>query len=160
MLVVLEDERPEDVGADDDCALVVVAVVDVVVVAAVAVVDAVVVAVVGGLAAVQLATGRLKQAHRVGRVEQSTVKMQVRIDSATTNVRSPSTSMAQLLAAARCELGAARVALDAPLLRRKAHSRAHGTVDAERRCVFEFAEHRSLMCTAVFWTRASNTCSC
>jgi hypothetical protein len=51
-----------------------VAVVDVdvvVVVAAVAVVDAFVVALVGGLAAVQLATGRLKQAHRVGRVEQS-----------------------------------------------------------------------------------------
>ena len=35
-----------------------------------------------------------------------------------------------------------------PLLRRKAHSRAHGTVDAERgakrRCVFEFAERQIL----------------
>ncbi len=76
MLVVVEDERP--VGADDDCALAVavvvptaVADVDVVVVAAVAVVDAVVVTVVGGLAAVQVATGRLEQAHRVGRMEQS-----------------------------------------------------------------------------------------
>jgi hypothetical protein len=38
----------------------------------------------------------------------------------------------QLLASARCKLGAACIALDAPLLRRKAHSRAHGTVDAER----------------------------
>jgi hypothetical protein len=71
----------------------------------------------------------------------------------------------QLLAAARRELRAARIALGAPLLRRKAHSRAHGTVDGERgagrRCVFEFAERQSLMCKAVvFWTRASNTCSC
>ena len=52
----------------------------------------------------------------------------------------------QLLARARRELRAARIALDAPLLRRKAHSRAHGTVDAERgakrRCVFEFAERQ------------------
>ncbi len=45
--------------------------VDVLVVAAAAVVDAVVVAVVGGLAAVQLATGRLKQMHRAGVVAQS-----------------------------------------------------------------------------------------
>jgi hypothetical protein len=87
MLVVVEDERPGVV----DCALVVAVVVptavaddvavvavvlaaivdavvaptavaDVVVVAA-AVVGAVVVAVVGGLAAVQLATGRLEQGH-------------------------------------------------------------------------------------------------
>jgi hypothetical protein len=53
----------------------------------------------------------------------------------------------QLLATARRELRAARIALDAPLLRRKAHS-AHGTVDAERgavrRCVFEFAERQIL----------------
>jgi hypothetical protein len=71
MLVVAEDERPVVVGVDDDCALVVAVVVP----TAVADVDvaavAVVVAVVGGLAAVQLATGRLEQAHRVGRVEQS-----------------------------------------------------------------------------------------
>ena len=32
----------------------------------------------------------------------------------------------------RRELGATRIALDAPLLRRKAHLRAHGTVDAEQ----------------------------
>jgi hypothetical protein len=38
----------------------------------------------------------------------------------------------QLLVATRRELGAACIALDAPLLRRKTHSRAHGTVDAER----------------------------
>ena len=69
MLVVVEDERPVVVGVEDNCALVVavvpigVADVDVVVVAAVAVVDAFVVAVVGGLAAVQLATGRLEQGH-------------------------------------------------------------------------------------------------
>jgi hypothetical protein len=47
----------------------------------------------------------------------------------------------QLLAAARRELGAARIAFDAPL-------RAHGTVDAERgagrRCMFEFAERQIL----------------
>ena len=54
----------------------------------------------------------------------------------------------QLLARARRELRAARIALDAPLLRRKAHSCAHGTIDAERgagrRCVFEFAERQVL----------------
>jgi hypothetical protein len=68
----------------------------------------------------------------------------------------------QLLATARCELGAACIVLDAPLLRCKVHSRAHGTVDAERgagrRCVFEFAEqvldvHGSVL-------DARNACSC
>jgi hypothetical protein len=72
-------------------ALTAVADTDVVVVAA-TVVDAVVVAVVGvgGLAAVQVATGRLEQRHTEGLVEQSCI--QVRIDSATADVRSPSTS--------------------------------------------------------------------
>jgi hypothetical protein len=98
---MVEDDMPGIVGMDDNCALVVavvapttiadvdvvvvaavavvvVAIVDavgattaVVVVAAVVVVGAFVVAVVGGLAAVQLATGRLEQVHRVGVVEQS-----------------------------------------------------------------------------------------
>ena len=78
MLVVVDDERPGFVGMEDNCALVVavvtptaVADVDVVVLVAAAVVDAVVVAVVGGLAAVQLATGRLEQVHPGRVVEQS-----------------------------------------------------------------------------------------
>ncbi len=52
-------------------AAIAVADVDVVVVVAVAVVDTFVVAVVGGLAAVQLATGRLEQRHGERLVEQS-----------------------------------------------------------------------------------------
>jgi hypothetical protein len=95
MLVVVEDERPGVVGVEDNCALVVavvpigVADVDVVEVVAAAVVDAVAVAVVGRLAAVQVATGRLVQLHIAGRVAQSCI--QVRIDSGTINIRSPST---------------------------------------------------------------------
>jgi hypothetical protein len=50
----------------------------------------------------------------------------------------------QLLATARHELGAACIALDAPLLRRKAHSRAHGTVHRARCRAFEFAERQIL----------------
>jgi hypothetical protein len=77
-MLVLEDERPEVVGVEDNCAIVVAVVapkgvvdVDVVAVAVVAVVvDAFVVAVVGGLVAVQLAS-RLWQEHRGGLVEQS-----------------------------------------------------------------------------------------
>jgi hypothetical protein len=103
-MFVVEDERPEVVCAEDNCALVIavvapIAVADVIVVAVVAVVvaaivavvvpkavvdvdvvvvvdaavvDAFVVPVVGGLAAVQLATGRLEQrTHLEGLVEQS-----------------------------------------------------------------------------------------
>jgi hypothetical protein len=98
-MLVVEDERPGVVGVEDNCALVVAVVVpkgvaDVVVVAVVeievaaivvaivapitvvdvdvVVVDAFVVPVVGGLAAVQLATGRLgEQEHGEGLVEQS-----------------------------------------------------------------------------------------
>jgi hypothetical protein len=83
-MLVLEDERPGVVSAEDNCALVdavvvpiAVADVDVVVVAVVAVVVAAIVddfvAVVGGLAAVQLATGRLEQSHSEGFVAQSCV---------------------------------------------------------------------------------------
>jgi hypothetical protein len=85
MLVVVEDERPGVVGVEDTCALVVAAMVnavvapiavadvDVVVLVAAAVVDAFafVVAVVGGLAAVQLATGRLEHVHGERVVAQS-----------------------------------------------------------------------------------------
>jgi hypothetical protein len=69
-MLAVEDERPEVVCAEDNCALVVevvalmtVADVDVVVVVDAAVVDAFVVTVVGRLAAVQVVTGRLEQGH-------------------------------------------------------------------------------------------------
>jgi hypothetical protein len=66
LVVVVEDERPGVVGMEDTCAVVApttIEAVDVVVLVSAAVVDAFVVAVVGGLAAVQLATGRLEQKH-------------------------------------------------------------------------------------------------
>jgi hypothetical protein len=69
-MLVVETERSEVVGVEDNCAIVVAVVVpkgvvdvDVVVVVAAAVVVAVVVAVVGELAAVQVATGSLEQSH-------------------------------------------------------------------------------------------------
>jgi len=76
------------IAAIVDAVVVPIAVVDVfvVVVVAAAVVDAFVDAVVGGLAAVQLAAGRLVQAHREGLVAQS-CGFRVSKDSATVNVR-------------------------------------------------------------------------
>jgi hypothetical protein len=76
-MLVVENAKLVSVE-DDNCALVVAAVVpmavadvDVVVVVTAAVVDAFVIAVVGKLVAVQVAIGRLEQEHREGFVAQS-----------------------------------------------------------------------------------------
>jgi hypothetical protein len=104
----------------------------------------------------------LEQRHRQQRRAHSEQQVAALVGASVADAGQHGAHSKQLLATARRELGAACIVLEAPLLQRKAHSRAHGTVDAERgakrRCVFEFAERQSK--AVVFWTRASNTCSC
>jgi hypothetical protein len=90
----------------------------------------------------------LGQRHRQQRRAHSEEQVAALVGTSVADAGQHGAHSKQLLATTRRELRAARIALDAPLLRRKAHSRAHDTIDAKRsagrRCLFEFAERQVL----------------